>query len=112
MKSESQKIVLGDEEKEKWTIKRTYFVEVLNLNVEEVFHYCFNYVGVLTGPYYTYRTFRDYFTSRHWQSVNCELLMMQRLKWVAVYAAFFLSCSYIWPINVRFIGWEGIIVGM
>lgn len=97
---ENQKKFSSDDDRNISAIKKAYLEDILDLNVEDVFHYCFSYVAVLTGPYYTYRTYRDYFTARYWQFVNCELLMMQRLKWVAVYAAFFLSCSYIWPINV------------
>lgn len=97
---ENQKTFANEEDRNISAIKKAYWEDILDLNVEDVFHYCFNYVAVLTGPYFTYRTFRDYFTARYWQYVNCELLMMQRFKWVAVYAAFFLSCSYVWPINV------------
>lgn len=97
---ENQKTFANEDERSISAIKKAYLEDILDLNVEDVFHYCFSYVAVLTGPYFTYRTFRDYFTARYWQFVNCELLMMKRLKYVAVYAAFFLSCSYIWPINV------------
>lgn len=101
--SENQKTFTTDEDRNISAIKKAYWEDILDLNVEDVFHYSFNYIGLLTGPYYSYRTFRDYFTARYWQFINCELLMMQRLKWAAVYSAFFLSCSYIWPISVRYL---------
>lgn len=81
-------------------IKKAYYNDILNVNIEDMFHYTFNYIGVLTGPYSSYRTFRDYFTARYWQHVNCERVLFHRLKWVVVYAALFLSCSYYWPIHV------------
>lgn len=81
-------------------IKRAYMEDILDLNFEDMFHFCFNYIGILTGPFFCYRTFRDYFTANYWQHVNCERVLLNRLKWIAVYAAFFLACSYLWPISV------------
>lgn len=97
---ENKKTFANEDDRSISAIKKAYLEDVLSLNVEDIFHYCFNYLGVLIGPYYSYRTFRDYFTARYFQFVNCELLMMQRLKWILIYAAFILSCSYIWPITV------------
>ena len=100
LKEEEKKTPSNDDEREIIEINKAYLEDVLDMNVEDVFHYCFNYVSVLTGPYYSYRTFRDYFTARYWQFVNCELLMMERLKWVPIYGALIITCSYIWPISV------------
>lgn len=84
-------------------ITKAYWDDILNLNLEKMFHYTFSYVGVLTGPYYTYRTFTDYFHVQYWKHVNCEQVLINRLKWVAVYTAFFLTCSYFWPISVSYL---------
>lgn len=97
---EKKKTFSTDDDRTISSIKRAYFEDILDLDVFDIFHYCFNYIGVLTGPYYSYRTFRDYFTANYWQHVNCEKVLLNRLKWIAVYAAFFLTCSYFWPISV------------
>lgn len=114
LKEEKAKEPLSTEEERRMSaIKTAYLEDVLDLNVEDVFHYSFNYIGVLTGPYFTYRTFRDYFTARYWKHVKCEQVFLQRIKWVAVYAAFFLSASYLWPISVSsvvaFYRWQGLL---
>lgn len=98
--AEKQKTLTTEDERSVSAVKRAYMDDILDLSVENMFHYCFNYIGVLTGPYYSYRTFRDYFTARHWLHVNCEEVLLQRLKWIGVYAAFFLTCTYFWPISV------------
>uniref|UniRef100_A0A1B0FD92 tRNA (guanine(26)-N(2))-dimethyltransferase n=1 Tax=Glossina morsitans morsitans TaxID=37546 RepID=A0A1B0FD92_GLOMM len=38
-----------------------YDVELQSVDIFEIFQYSFNYIGVLTGPYYRYCTYRDYF---------------------------------------------------
>lgn len=100
---EKKKTLTTEADRSVSAIKKTYMVDILDLNFEDMFHYCFNYIGVLTGPYYSYRTFRDYFTARYWQHVNCEQVLFHRMKWIAVYAGLFLTCSYFWPISVSYI---------
>lgn len=97
---EKKKDLKTKEEKDISAINVAYMEDVLGMNVEDVFHYCFNYASVLIGPYYSYRTFRDYFTARYWQYVNCEMLMMERLKFIPFYVALFVGCTYFWPISV------------
>lgn len=71
--------------------------EILSSSMLDIFHYCFNYIGLLTGPYYTYRTFYDYFNYPFSKSADCLKATLQRLTWVPLYAVLFLSTSYIWP---------------
>lgn len=98
--NQNTQALTSEDEHKASQIKKAYMNEILNLNIEDMFHYAFNYIGVLTGPYYSYRTFRDYFTALYWKHVNCEQVLLTRLKWIGVYAAFFLTCSYFWPISV------------
>lgn len=65
----------------------------------DIFHYCFNYIGVLTGPYYRYKTFKDSFDFPFAKYVNCTEYMIKRLKYVPLYIIVFLVCSYIWPLS-------------
>lgn len=72
----------------------------INPGFMEIFHYSFNYIGVLTGPYYRYRTFRDYFELPFSSSDSWKQSTIDKLKYVPMYCIFFLLCSKIWPISV------------
>lgn len=74
---------------------------LLNLDMLDVFHYSFNYVGILTGPYFTYKTFRDAIYLPFSAKANCIENTVAKLKVVPLYAGLFLLISYIWPLDVR-----------
>lgn len=76
-----------------------YDVEIQSISIIELFHYSFNYIGVLTGPYYRYRTFRDYFETPFKQFAKPLESTIGKLKEIALYAALYLLVSYIWPID-------------
>lgn len=55
---------------------------------------------LILGPYYTYRTFYDYFHLPF--AVNAEnssKVTLEKLKWVPLYIALFIAAAYIWPID-------------
>lgn len=87
-KSEDKKIELTAAEK-----------DLYDVSITSMFHYCFNYIGLLTGPYYTYKTFFDYFHHPFSTNVDCWKATLERLKWVPVYVFFFMATSYVWPIG-------------
>lgn len=76
-----------------------YDHEIQSINVVELFHYAFNYVGVLTGPYYRYRTFRDYFETPFKEFAKPLESTIEKLKACALYAGLYLLVSFIWPID-------------
>ncbi|KAG5670068.1 hypothetical protein PVAND_000354 [Polypedilum vanderplanki] len=65
----------------------------------EIFHYCFNYIGLVTGPYYTYKTFYDFFHLPFSKYVDYWKSTLERLKYVPIYVVLFLTASYIWPLE-------------
>lgn len=73
---------------------------VLKIHILDILHYSFNYIGILTGPYFTYRTFRDYFELPFSQHADCLKATIDKLKWVPIYVGLFLLTSYIWPLSV------------
>ncbi|CRK90024.1 CLUMA_CG003749, isoform A [Clunio marinus] len=73
--------------------------EIRDISVLNMFHYCFNYIGLLTGPYYTYKTFFEYFHYPFALNADCWKITSEKLKWVPLYIALFLGCSYIWPLD-------------
>ncbi|XP_063904142.1 lysophospholipid acyltransferase 7 [Zophobas morio] len=68
-------------------------------NCADIFHYAFNYVGVLTGPYYRYRTFVDYLNFPFAEHVNWKKATIDKLKYVPLYAILFLWGTYNWPLS-------------
>ena len=73
---------------------------IKNIGIIDLFHYCFNYIGLLTGPYYTFRTFHDYFHLPF--ALNAEnsfKATLHRLKMVPIYIALLFIASYIWPLS-------------
>lgn len=54
---------------------------------------------LILGPYFTYKTFYDYFHYPFAINADCWKVTLEKLKWVPVYMAFFLAASYIWPLE-------------
>ncbi|XP_013169280.1 PREDICTED: lysophospholipid acyltransferase 7-like [Papilio xuthus] len=75
------------------------FVEIINPCYADLFHYTFNYVGLLTGPYYRYRTFDDYFHLPFSKYVDCTGFTINTLKIVPLYVSLYLALSNLWPLE-------------
>ncbi|CAH1395928.1 unnamed protein product [Nezara viridula] len=65
----------------------------------DIFHYGYSYLGVLAGPYYTYRTYCDLFTAPFWKYANCESVALERFKYLPLYGVIFLVLSYYYPFS-------------
>ncbi|CAH2102801.1 unnamed protein product [Euphydryas editha] len=75
------------------------FNELINPEFIDLFHYTFNYIGLLTGPYYRYRTFDDYFHLPFSKHVDCFGFTINTLKIVPLYISLYLAFSNIWPLE-------------
>ncbi|CAK1596056.1 unnamed protein product [Parnassius mnemosyne] len=75
------------------------FLELINPSFTDLFHYSFNYVGLLTGPYYRYRTFDDYFHLPFSKYVDCTGFTINTLKIVPLYVSLYLALSNVWPLE-------------
>ncbi|XP_030376964.1 lysophospholipid acyltransferase 7 [Scaptodrosophila lebanonensis] len=76
-----------------------YDVELQQLSPHEIVHYCFNYIGVLTGPYYRYRTYRDYFETPFKDYAPSVGATLEKLKNAGFYCTLYLIANYIWPLD-------------
>lgn len=76
-------------------------IELLNLTALDVLHYSFNYIGVLTGPYFSYRTFRDYWNLPFSIHANCNQATFDKFKFIPLFGGLYFVVSYIWPLSVR-----------
>ncbi|XP_066601375.1 lysophospholipid acyltransferase 7 isoform X2 [Prorops nasuta] len=68
-----------------------------NIGVLDVFHYAFSYMGVLTGPYYRYRTYWDSIHRNFAKHVDPWPAVSRKLIAVAVYIVLFIVFSKSFP---------------
>ncbi|CAH0393007.1 unnamed protein product [Bemisia tabaci] len=73
-------------------------------SVADVFHYAFCYIGVLTGPYYKYKTYWDLFYTRHAEFTPCFEQTIERIKFVPLYMILFSLSTWLFPL--RYVGSE------
>ncbi|KAL0278376.1 UNVERIFIED_CONTAM: hypothetical protein PYX00_000211 [Menopon gallinae] len=73
--------------------------KTIDPNILDILHYSFCYVGVLTGPYYTYKTYCDYFSKGYERFAPCESETLKKLKYIPLYMVIFLVSSYYYPIQ-------------
>uniref|UniRef100_A0A1Y1N572 Lysophospholipid acyltransferase 7 n=1 Tax=Photinus pyralis TaxID=7054 RepID=A0A1Y1N572_PHOPY len=64
----------------------------------DVFHYTFNYIGLLTGPYYRFRTFKDFFNRPFGNYAACNEETMKKLALVPLFVLIFLGATHFWPL--------------
>ncbi|KAI9578528.1 lysophospholipid acyltransferase 7 [Glossina fuscipes] len=76
-----------------------YDVELQSIDIIGIFQYSFNYIGVLTGPYYRYRTYRDYFETPFKDYAPCVETTVENLKFAAIYSVIYATVDYIWPLS-------------
>ncbi|EZA61452.1 hypothetical protein DMN91_003662 [Ooceraea biroi] len=63
----------------------------------DVIHYSFAYIGVLTGPYYRYRTYWDFLHRPFSKHVDPWPLTCYKLKQIAAFIALFLAVNHLCP---------------
>lgn len=73
--------------------------EIKNFKFIDVFHYCFNYIGLLASPYHTYRTFYDYFNTPYYKHVNTSKAMFQKFKQILLYGFLLIGSLHLWPLE-------------
>ncbi|XP_073824256.1 membrane bound O-acyltransferase domain containing farjavit [Musca autumnalis] len=76
-----------------------YDSDIQSVNMMEIFHYSFNYIGILTGPYYRYRTYRDYFETSYSDYAPTIKTTLDRLKCAGLYCSLYLLGNYFWPLE-------------
>lgn len=76
-------------------------------SVTDIFHYCLGHIGLITGPYYKYQTWRGLFSDPWNPAVEsaanwglCETAALRRARNVPLYVALFLASGYMFPLSV------------
>ncbi|KAK2156635.1 hypothetical protein LSH36_208g01079 [Paralvinella palmiformis] len=73
---------------EKISLKNKY--QNVNPTVWEMFLYVYCYIGLLTGPYFKYRTYHDMLSEANMDNIDTAGPVLHKIKWVPLYAACFL----------------------
>ncbi|XP_077323289.1 membrane-bound acylglycerophosphatidylinositol O-acyltransferase mboat7-like isoform X2 [Lithobates pipiens] len=68
-------------------------------NLTEVFLYSYCYIGLMTGPFYRYKTYHDWLHQINAQDIPSWKPMMARLRPTPVFGVLFLIISYYFPLN-------------
>ncbi|KAK9302226.1 hypothetical protein QLX08_005675 [Tetragonisca angustula] len=68
-----------------------------NVGFLDVFHYGFGYMGLLTGPYYRYRTYWDHLYRPFSKVVDPWPFTLYKLKQVACFLVLFFIMDYYYP---------------
>ncbi|XP_025836480.1 lysophospholipid acyltransferase 7 isoform X2 [Agrilus planipennis] len=92
-------LAMGDYDNKTDEQKAEIIYSYFNLTVADVFHYSLNYIGIVTGPYFRYRTFLDYIDLPFSKYANCEKHTLKKLRIFPLIAVIFLFLSYYWPIS-------------
>lgn len=69
------------------------------INFMDVIHYSFSYMGVLTGPYYRYRTYWDSLHRPFSNYVDPWPLTFYKLKQITAFSVLFLIMNHLFPSN-------------
>ncbi|KAJ8913222.1 hypothetical protein NQ315_016165 [Exocentrus adspersus] len=75
--------------------------ELCNIDVQflDVFYYIYNYCGVLTGPYFRYRTFLDHLYKPYHEYDDYKTAMLKILYLVPLLGGIHVFTNYYWPIS-------------
>ncbi|CAH1098508.1 unnamed protein product [Psylliodes chrysocephalus] len=68
------------------------------LGFTDVFCYVFNYCGVLTGPYFRYRTYLDHLHKPYNNYDDFMPAIKKKLYWVPILAGIHVFTGYYWPL--------------
>ena len=72
----------------------------VNPRALDIFHYSFAHSGILTGPYYRFRTFQDLYETPYVNYAECDFAMIKRIIRAPIYIVLFLITGYIFPLKV------------
>uniref|UniRef100_A0A1B0GQI8 Lysophospholipid acyltransferase 7 n=1 Tax=Phlebotomus papatasi TaxID=29031 RepID=A0A1B0GQI8_PHLPP len=75
--------------------------ELAEITLKNIFGYCFNYVSVFSGPYFTYRTYRDSFVEKYSSDEKlaeaCDSNTVETFKSIVIVIVLYVLLSYLWP---------------
>lgn len=71
-----------------------------NLEASDIFCYGLHYIGVLTGPFYKYRTYYDHLQKPYSKHDNYKSVAFSKIfPLVPIFAGIYLITNYLWPLE-------------
>ena len=89
--------VMQKEEKASLALQREF--QQVNDSMKDMVSYCYCYIGILTGPYYKYRTYLDWLNDKNSSNINTLTPLIHKLKWVPFFAICFAFLSRFFSIK-------------
>uniref|UniRef100_A0A224YSK4 Lysophospholipid acyltransferase 7 n=1 Tax=Rhipicephalus zambeziensis TaxID=60191 RepID=A0A224YSK4_9ACAR len=89
--------IIHEQHQEKDTDKQAYEEGDMKPGFWDVIDYAFCYIGVLVGPYYRYRTYRDFLNAPYLDTVDRKGMCLNRVKMVPIYALLWLLFVQFFP---------------
>jgi len=97
--SQRLKVEKGQESNKADDLETKYRTIASSPGLLDLFHYAFAHSGVLTGPYYRYRTFEDMHRGSWSPRVDRVSAALSRLSTVPIYVVLFLASGAIFPLD-------------
>lgn len=65
----------------------------------EFFSYCYCYCGLMTGPYYRYKTYKDFLEQEHPENISTFYPALRRLKELPLWGVLYLIMAIYFPFS-------------
>ena len=80
-------------------VQGVYSEAMADLGFMDVFHYAYSYMGLLTGPYYRYRTYWDHLRRPFGKYMDVMPMTLYKLKQTICYIVLFLLMNHLYPLR-------------
>jgi len=95
---DSYLIKLKQKDDTKPDVKDNYKM-IFQPTIVEVFHYTFCYIGILTGPYFKYRTYLDLFNHDYWKKAIYANLLIKKIRLISPIIVCYLITTWMFPLS-------------
>jgi lysophospholipid acyltransferase 7 len=86
---------------EKLKLESEFYSINTKLSFSKLFAYCYCYIGILTGPYFKFRTYNDWINFKYVNSIDHTRLMFKRGNTLPFIAIGYLALSQIVSFKVN-----------
>lgn len=87
---------------DKLKLENEFYSIDTKLSFSKLFGYCYCYIGILTGPYFKYRTYNDWLHFKHISSIDHTRSMFKRGNTLPFIIIGYLALSQLVSFKVRF----------
>lgn len=73
--------------------------KISNISIYDCFCYCFNFLGVLSGPYYTFKTYQDHLHLPFSKGSMASRILIKYVTIIVISSVVSLTSGLIWPME-------------